>query len=282
MKQFFPYSVCNNYYYCWGQRSIRTYHSHYLSEIYYFHSGSGEYILGDTIIQLTPGDLIIMDGLTPHGPKFGSLQDEFIRTMFQFEPYAARLFEQQNGINLLRPFEELRNCKLHLEGEEKEEFEHILKRFNRFYRKKDIVNSGRFLMAFYDMLLIIYEKCQDRCTGTGASLTDKENMVRKVMDYVEQSFAEEITLDSLVKQFHVSKQYLSKIFREITGLTIMEYIYRRRINQAKILFYLEKENAVTDVCFKVGFKNLSHFSRKFKLQEGLPPEQYRRMVHRTG
>lgn len=154
VKQFFPYSVCNNYYYCWGQRSIRTYHSHYLSEIYYFH-------------------------------------------------------------------------------------------------------SGRFLMAFYDMLLIIYEKCQDRCTGTGASLTDKENMVRKVMDYVEQNFAEEITLDSLVKQFHVSKQYLSKIFREITGLTIMEYIYRRRINQAKILFYLEKENAVTDVCFKVGFKHLS-------------------------
>lgn len=281
IKMLFPYSICDEYYYCFNMRSKTVYHSHPLAEIYYFHSGTGEYILGDTVFQLKQGDLIIMDGLTRHGPKFNAQGAPFVRTMFQFEPYALRLAEQHVfGIDLLQPFEQLGNYIIHLHGDSKEEFEQMLSRFNRFYGKQDPVNCGRFLMAFYDMLLFIYEKCKHKLTGLYASgaRSEKERIVRQVIQFIEHRYMDDLTLDELVKQFHLSKQYLSKLFREVTGMTIMDYIYRRRINQAKILFYMAKEQAVTDVCFQVGFKDVSHFSRKFKLQEGLPPEQYRRTV----
>lgn len=278
MKRLLPYSVISEYYYKQSQRFIKTFHSHHLDEIYYFHSGSGEYIIGDRTYPLVPGDLIIMDGLTPHGAIF-SEKDEFVRTMFQFDSSTIGLLEQQLfGVHLLRPFEELHSCKLHLSGEDRREFEQILRRFHRFYMKNDVVSRGRFLLAFYDMLLFIYEQCLDQLSKV-EPVSDKERTVRNVIVFIEQHFFEEITLDDIVHHFHMSKQYVSKIFREVTGLTIMEYIYQRRINQAKMLFYLDRDQMVTDVCFQVGFKNLSHFSRLFKKQEGLPPEQYKRNMH---
>ena len=276
MKRPLPYSLFCEYYYNWPRKKKFSFHSHTSYEIFYFHSGKGDFWLGDQKISLQPGDLIIMDGLTPHGPKVYA-DGDYVRTMFQFDPSIIRYFDKQlHGFNPLLPFEQLYHCRIRLAGEAKAEFEDMLLRLSRLYARQDLISSSRFLMAFYDMLMFIYGQCERMLRAAVAPVSERERSVRKIVSFIEHRYAEDITLDQLEKQVYLSKQYLSKIFREATGMTIFDYLQRRRINHAKLLFSLDPASSVTDVCYDVGFKNLSHFSRLFKEQEGVSPEQFKK------
>ncbi|MCK9912405.1 helix-turn-helix transcriptional regulator, partial [Microbacteriaceae bacterium K1510] len=70
--------------------------------------------------------------------------------------------------------------------------------------------------------------------------------------------------------------YLSRTFKEVTGVPLFDYIYRQRINQARIRFLLDPDASVTDVGYAVGFKHPAHFSRLFKRLMGVSPDRYRR------
>jgi AraC-like DNA-binding protein len=93
--------------------------------------------------------------------------------------------------------------------------------------------------------------------------------------YVEEHYHEDLHMEQLEKDLYTSKTYLSRVFKEVTGISPFKYIYQRRINQAKLIFLLE-ECSVTDVCFRVGFKHLAHFSRLFKDLAGCTPEQFKK------
>ncbi|MEF3305231.1 AraC family transcriptional regulator [Paenibacillus sp. GYB003] len=282
MTKSLPYSLFHEYYYQWSLKKKFTSHSHALYEIYYFHGGKGDFLLGGDSIALQPGDLIIMDGLAPHGPKVQA-GDEYVRSMFQFDPSVIRYFDERlHGFNPLLPFERLLHCHIRLAGEYKAEFEDILQRLNRFYVQRDKISSSRFLMAFYDMLIFIYSRCERQLEKAARPASEKERSVREVVSFIEHRYAEDITLDRLEKQVYRSKQYLAKIFREATGMTIIDYLHRRRINHAKLLLSLDRTSSVTDVCYEVGFKNLSHFSRLFKEQEGVSPERFKRLARQAG
>ncbi|CAG7654313.1 helix-turn-helix domain-containing protein [Paenibacillus allorhizosphaerae] len=281
MKLPLPYSLFGEYYYNWPKKKKFSFHSHALYEIFYLHSGKGDFWLGDRRISLHPGDLIIMDGLTPHGPKVYA-DDEYVRSMFQLDPSIIRYFDKQlHGLNPLLPFEQLIHCRIRLTDEYRAEFEDMLLRLNRLYVRQDLISSSRFLMAFYDMLMFIYGRCEHLLGSTAIQASERERSVRKIVSFIEHSYAEEITLDRLEKQVYLSKQYLSKIFREATGMTIIDFLHSRRINHAKLLFSLEQASSVTDVCYEVGFKNLSHFSRLFKEQEGISPERFKKLTHQA-
>jgi YesN/AraC family two-component response regulator len=129
------------------------------------------------------------------------------------------------------------------------------------------------------MLYYIYQLCEKPLESQQDLSTDKEKHVQNVISFVEAHYIEDIHLQRLEEELHLSKYYLSKIFKEVTGATIFEYLYQLRINQAKILFLLHKEISVTEACYQVGFKHLAHFSRMFKRQVGDTPERYRKMIH---
>jgi AraC-like DNA-binding protein len=274
----------NEYYYRWRKPIIPTSHTHPQYEIYYLHHGRCDYLIGNRVYELHSGDAIIMNGMTPHGPMVIDREDEYVRSMFSFYPAIVREYHRALGpLDPLRPFEVLKNRHIRLRGERKAEFEENLRRIDKYYNS-DSVEFNRFLLAFFDLLWLIYDECRPAMdvertaaddVGGGS---DKARHVQAVISAIERHYREPITLDWLEKRVFMSKHHLSRIFRELTGTTIIDYLYKYRINQAKILFLLNREAAVTDVCREVGFQNISHFSRLFKKFVGLTPEQYRRKV----
>jgi len=266
------------YYYLHKSKVHFQFHCHPQYEIYYFHEGKCDYLIGDRIIPLVPGDLIIMDGMTQHCPRVDTRYN-YVRSMISFNPSVVKTLKSPaNGLDLLLPFDMLRHHHVRLEGEAKEECEQNLHRMSRFYRTFDSVGFNRLVLAFFDLLIFVYARCEPAMNSLGHTVTEKERNVRKVMAYIENGYSEDITLDAMEKELHISKQYMSKIFREITGMTIFDYLYRRRVSQAKQLFYLQRNRSVTDVCFQVGFKSVSHFSRLFKAHVGMTPDRYRRLL----
>ncbi|WP_176706731.1 AraC family transcriptional regulator [Paenibacillus hemerocallicola] len=279
-----PYRILTDYYYNWRglNNGLSFFHTHPQYEIYYFHSGNCDYMLGERIIRLQPGDLIIMNGMTPHGPKVYE-PSEYVRTMFSFDPYLVQIFdENMRSCDPLKPFNVLRNYHFRLSPDAKAECEDILKRINRFYCQNDIVQYNRFLMAFYDLLMFILVQGRSVIEERQRTGSEREQYVGRLINFIDLHFMEDLKLDDLVKEVHISKFHLMKLFREATGKTITDYLYERRINQAKILFLYEKEPSVTHVCYEVGFKHLAHFSRLFKKQVGHTPETYKKLAHSAG
>ena len=74
------------------------------------------------------------------------------------------------------------------------------------------------------------------------------------------------------------RRLLSRSFRQHTGMSPVRYVNRLRINLACQLLMSEEERAVTDICYDVGFNNLSNFNRQFLALKGMPPSRFRALL----
>jgi AraC-like DNA-binding protein len=256
------------------------FHSHPHYEIYYFHEGKVTYLIGDKIHVLSSGDLIIMHGMTLHCPNVDP-NVEYSRTIIHFDPsYVQSMLQHPYTINVLKPFEELRNHKLHLIDQDKQQIEDLLQRLQEFYQRGDLISFHRFHVLFLDLLFIIYSYCQKPLENKLEFPSSKEHHVQSIIFYIEENYQQDIHLEAMEQSLHLSKYYLAKIFKEVTGSTIFTYLYQRRINQAKVSFLLEKNKTITEISYQVGFKHPAHFTRVFKQLVDCTPEQYRKMLLR--
>ncbi len=97
----------------------------------------------------------------------------------------------------------------------------------------------------------------------------------KIIDYVNISFTEQVSLGSVAKKFFVSEAHLSRIFKRNTGFTFMQYInYRRIIFAQKIL--LDDNVTIGEIAMRSGFDNLTHFGRVFKRLTEYSLREYRK------
>jgi AraC-like DNA-binding protein len=252
-------------------------HTHY--EIYYFRKGKCNYLIGDKIHVLMPGDLLLMHGMTLHCANVDP-SIEYSRTIIHFDPtYVQSMIQQPYTLNVLKPFQELRNHKFQLHAAEQQQVEETLLRLETFYYQGDAISFHRYHLLFLDLLYLIYSYSQKPLQDKPAFPSAKEHHVQSIITFIEANFQKDIHLEEMELSLHLSKYYLVKIFKEITGLTIFTYLYQRRINQAKVLFLLQKDLSITDICYQVGFKHPAHFSRIFKQLIGSTPEKYRRSIH---
>jgi AraC-like DNA-binding protein len=256
------------------------FHSHPRYEIYYFHEGRCNYVIGSDMYVLQPGDLILMHGMTLHSPN-PDPRSPYVRSIIHFESgFVKEYMNRTYSLQLLKPFEELSNHRLRLDGSGKEEVESLLADMHRCYRAGDDFYYERFLLRFMDLLYIVSNRCRQPLREAAMPQTDRERHVQNAIRFMEEHYGDDLTMDDLERELHVSKHYLAKLFKELTGNTIFTYLYNRRINEAKVLFMLENQVSVSEVCYRVGFKHLPHFSRVFKRTVGCPPEEYRRQVAR--
>jgi AraC-like DNA-binding protein len=255
-----------------------TFHSHSEYEIFYFHRGYCTYLIGDQIHILQPGDLIVMHGMTLHCPKIVKGK-EYVRSVIHFEPsYFRSLLEQIQTPFALHPFEALRNHRISLDETQQAEMEALLSRLQASKQSTGPLSETRGKVIFLDLLLFVYECFQQPLKYKQDLPSHREERVQEIVHLIEQQYMNDLHLSDLEEQMHMSRFYMAKLFKEVTGVTIFEYLYQRRINQAKVLFLTEAGKSVTDICFEVGFKHPAHFSRTFKTKVGMTPEHYRRQV----
>lgn len=120
-----------------------------------------------------------------------------------------------------------------------------------------------------------YRPCQ-RCRpnymdwqGSKAELADK------IKNFIDLNYFEKISAKSLGNIFYNNPYYLHRAFKEIIGITIIEYQHQVRIEQAKKMLS-ETELTLSFISSEVGYSSLSHFSRVFKRLIGISPLKYRK------
>jgi AraC-like DNA-binding protein len=99
-------------------------------------------------------------------------------------------------------------------------------------------------------------------------------VVVKARQYVNAHLEERITLDDIAAHVSVSPYYFCKVFKQATGMTLTEYVNRRRIEWAKRKL-LNPQARVTEVAYDVGYQSLSQFNRSFLKYVGESPSRFR-------
>ncbi|MDF1859115.1 MAG: helix-turn-helix domain-containing protein [Verrucomicrobiales bacterium] len=100
------------------------------------------------------------------------------------------------------------------------------------------------------------------------------NLVRKAKKYVNENLEERICLDEVAKACCVSTFYFCKVFKKSTGMTLTEYVNRRRIEWSKARL-MEPDSRIVEVAFDVGYQSLSQFNRCFRKFTGMSPTRFR-------
>lgn len=108
-----------------------------------------------------------------------------------------------------------------------------------------------------------------------SNLPTTHQTVHEIALYLQNHSHETCSLDDIAAQFYMSRSYLTRIFKSVTGFTISEYLMTCRVQKAKIL--LDKtELDITEIALRAGFGNVSYFDKIFKRMTDMTPLQYRK------
>lgn len=105
---------------------------------------------------------------------------------------------------------------------------------------------------------------------------DRVRPIRKAKEYIQNHYGEPITLEEVSSEVGLSPTYFSVLFKKTEGEGFARYLIRVRIEQAKI-FLRENNLPVTEICRKVGYNDLKHFTQTFEKITGVKPSTYRKL-----
>lgn len=148
----------------------------------------------------------------------------------------------------------------------------IIKRLYSYKRVKNTVRAisppaGARLAA--DVLCALGESKE-----TGLSETPASALVQRAQQLVFENLAKELNVTDVAERLGVSREHLSRVFREQTGFSPLEYMARQKMRVACRLLR-ETTMPCKEAAMRTGFENVSCFNRIFKRMTGLSPSEFR-------
>ncbi|MFC4775659.1 response regulator [Paenibacillus sp. GCM10023252] len=114
------------------------------------------------------------------------------------------------------------------------------------------------------------------CAILAAKQRGERNVIGEMVKYIDQHLEEDVSLQQLASRFFLSREYVSRRFKQETGQNLSEYVERLRVDKAKLLLG-NPDLKITDIAAMVGYPDEKYFSKVFKKQTGFPPKHYRKM-----
>lgn len=121
------------------------------------------------------------------------------------------------------------------------------------------------------LLMLIRSICQHKAmvvpVGPSSYASD-------VLWYINQHYQENLTLEGLARQFHISASHLRRIFKQVYNISPITYLIKRRIGIATD-YLLKTDLSVSQIAQLVGYENTTHFSHLFADRIGCTPSEFR-------
>ena len=105
----------------------------------------------------------------------------------------------------------------------------------------------------------------------------KQINIAKAINFIDTNCIMPLSLGEVARESGMSKFYFARTFKLVTGQTFKNYHNHKRIEKAKKMF-LQQKRSITDVCFSIGFNDVSYFNRTFKKIEGISPSCFKKRL----
>ncbi len=225
-------------------------------------------IAGGATYQLEPGDIFIIPSGTLHSypPPTGgarfiyTFKPDFLQSLSGF-PYILSLLSRPILINN-DTFETIYT----------EEIGWILQLAADYWQQTPLWNMKVYagLASFF---ACFGNSCMDHANLETMDRQSVSECLNRLFEYVNAHFSEDISLEQAADITGYSKYHFTRIFKECTGQTFMEYLRSVRISKAEKLL-LNKASSISAIAFSSGFSSLTTFNRVFKQMNGCSPSEY--------
>ena len=144
------------------------------------------------------------------------------------------------------------------------------------YAKTNTVESQILLTCKAIEILSQFSMLFEKNNTINNQVATSNANVKRIIDYINRHFTEEVTLDVLANRFHFSKYYISHLFKDYVGVSPYDYLIMRRLYNCNNL--IRANHTVKEACFKVGFNNYSNFYRLYKKHFKITPLEFKEQL----
>ena len=238
-----------------------TLHAHDFSELFYVAGGKGQFQIQSQLFPVAGGDLVIIN---PHV--------EHTEISLEANPleYIAIGVE---GLELT--LSENRDCPYSVVSFQNSVVD-IQYYLNSMLREIAVKAPGYEMVCqnLMGILLIQLMRHSDFTTQLSAPASHINRNVAAARRYIEAHFRENLTLEQLAGEIHISKFHLAHDFSREYGFSPMQYLQTLRIQESRELLRTT-DYSLTQIARMAGFSSPSYFAQRFRKSEGLTPSQYR-------
>lgn len=152
-----------------------------------------------------------------------------------------------------------------------------------FFRIIEIFKNkplGYELVIISELYLIFFELISNNMI-VFPEISKKEliisEQIEKIILFIDNNYKNNIKIKDISKLLYFNESYSGKFFKKHIGLNFLTYLSLRRLEKSKFLL-INSKSSITDICFEVGFQDLSYFIKLFKKKYGLSPSHYRENI----
>ena len=244
-----------------------TFHSHFFTELIYVTKGKGFFMLPNKKIPIEEHDLIIVNENIDHtemSDPDGKL--EYIAIGLQ------QIIFSRKGMDLFEGFFIHKITK---------DLTIINQLFNIILleAKRNYENNAVIVYNLLEALLVYLNRNDDIAFNKTDNVIANKN-ISVIKHYIDNHFQDAITLDDLADIGHMNKYYLAHSFKNILGMSPIEYLNGVRIDRSRHLLE-STDHPISMIASFSGFSSPSYFSQIFKRKTGYTPIQYRKSKEKS-
>jgi YesN/AraC family two-component response regulator len=246
---------------------VGTNHKHDFLEISVILEGSVLYNLEGTFYNLQEGDILLLNPGTQHyETNEKNSMNKQLHIGFQnliFDGYPRDTFPSYSSIIKL--------------DKHKEEFLHTCREMLKEKQNGDCGYEVVLMALLMKLIILIIRELNKEATLNRELLLtfeerEKQDIANVIMKYMQEHYMEDITLSKISQSMYISPAYISKIFKDETGDSPINYLIKLRLARANELLKHGKLS-IKEVARSVGYDDAYHFSKLFKKYYGYPPSR---------
>lgn len=244
-----------------------TLHTHACTEIFYVVGGSGKFNIEGKLLPVTTDDMVIVNPNVEHTEvSYNQRPLEYIVLGVEGLEYSAG--EDADERWFMTNLQNAREALLHALREMLREIE--FKAVGYELICQDLLEVLILRLMRHAGLQFLPTKTEHRKPGRKPS---KE--CAAVRHYIDNHFKENINLDMLSELVYVNKYYMVHSFTKEYGISPINYLISRRIEESKYLLS-DTDHSLSQISHMLGFSSPSYFSQSFRRLEDMSPMEFRR------
>ncbi len=258
-------------------------HTHDFIEMVYISHGSAIHSINGIKYEVKKGDLLFINYKQVHS-FIANENLNYYNISINPKIFGETLVNAENAFEMLTlsAFEEFQNevCRdnplISFQGNELIKIEFILDEMIREQFAKDM-GVDTIIKSYLTILLsYVFRKMASQSIEYKRKY---RHIPSEILEYIARHCNEKITLDVLAERCFYNPSYFSRLFKEIYGMTVSEYIQKMRIEKSCYMLKYSLRT-VDEIATMVGYEDKTNFYRFFKKQCGVTPAAYRKM-HKT-
>ena len=252
---------------------VVDFHEHAFYEIYLFLSGNVNYIIEGRTYKLQPGDILLTNNSDIHRPEILPSKQPYERTVIWLDDdFFSRM--RDIGEDLTACFKDAARRNYRLIRPSKTQLSEIRSACRIMEQERMNHQIGNRIMAYSAMMniIVLLSRAYYDTPDSAQQDVTENDQVNQIIAYINEHLAENLTLDSLAEQFYISKYHLGHLFKQFTGLSLYQYIMKKRLTVARNMLTLG--TPVTTACIECGLNDYSNFLKAFKREFGCNPSNF--------